>query len=102
MVSSSTFFGPVSVGGSAQTKTIDGVVYVAAGGGWVKVSDLNANRRGVTITSSGNGRTTYYVDRYYPITKYKLESLDTGGYTGAWGPNGRLALLHQKELVLNA
>ena len=29
-------------------------------------------------------------------------SFDTGGYTGAWGPEGRLAMLHQKELVLNA
>ena len=27
---------------------------------------------------------------------------DTGGYTGAWGSDGRLAVLHQKELVLNA
>ena len=27
---------------------------------------------------------------------------DTGGYTGAWGPEGKLAFLHQKELVLNA
>jgi hypothetical protein len=26
----------------------------------------------------------------------------TGGYTGAWGNNGKLALLHEKELVLNA
>ena len=25
----------------------------------------------------------------------------TGGYTGSWGPDGRWALLHQKELVLN-
>ena len=32
----------------------------------------------------------------------KLKSLDTGGYTGAWGPEGRLAMLHQKEIVLNA
>ena len=29
-------------------------------------------------------------------------SYDTGGYTGEWGDtSGRLALLHQKELVLN-
>lgn len=28
-------------------------------------------------------------------------SLDTGGYTGEWGNEGRLAMLHQKELVLN-
>jgi hypothetical protein len=27
--------------------------------------------------------------------------LATGGYTGAWGPEGKLAMLHEKELVLN-
>lgn len=27
--------------------------------------------------------------------------LDTGGYTGAWGTEGRMAMLHEKELVLN-
>ena len=27
---------------------------------------------------------------------------DTGGYTGAWGSMGKLAILHEKELVLNA
>ena len=26
---------------------------------------------------------------------------DTGGYTGSWGKEGKLAVLHQKELVLN-
>lgn len=29
------------------------------------------------------------------------ESIDTGGYTGEWGSEGRVALLHEKELVLN-
>ena len=29
-------------------------------------------------------------------------AFDTGGYTGEWGPEGRLAMLHQKEIVLNA
>lgn len=28
--------------------------------------------------------------------------LDTGGYTGAWGASGKLAVLHEKELILNA
>ena len=32
-------------------------------------------------------------------TKY---GYNTGGYTGEWGPEGRLAVLHQKELILNA
>lgn len=27
--------------------------------------------------------------------------LDTGGYTGSWGTSGKLAVLHEKELVLN-
>jgi hypothetical protein len=35
-------------------------------------------------------------------TAMKLLGYDTGGYTGEWGPEGRLALLHQKEIVLNA
>jgi hypothetical protein len=26
----------------------------------------------------------------------------TGGYTGAWGPEGKMAMVHEKELVLNA
>ena len=30
------------------------------------------------------------------------QSFNTGGYTGEWGPDGRLAWLHQKELILNA
>ena len=34
--------------------------------------------------------------------EYASQSFDTGGYTGAWGPEGKLAWLHQKELVLNA
>ena len=36
------------------------------------------------------------------VTELNTKQYDTGGYTGAWGPEGRLAILHQKELVLNA
>lgn len=31
----------------------------------------------------------------------KVSRFNTGGYTGDWGSDGRLAILHQKELVLN-
>lgn len=31
----------------------------------------------------------------------KATHLDSGGYTGDWGPEGKLAVLHEKELVLN-
>ena len=30
-----------------------------------------------------------------------LASYNTGGFTGAWGPEGKLAVLHEKEIVLN-
>ena len=32
----------------------------------------------------------------------EIKGYATGGYTGSWGPEGRLAVLHEKELVLNA
>ena len=31
-----------------------------------------------------------------------IQQYDTGGYTGSWGADGRLAMLHQKEIVLNS
>lgn len=45
-------------------------------------------------------------DKKLPSKYYKQSELpkgfDTGGYTGSWGAEGRMAMLHQKELVLNA
>ena len=37
----------------------------------------------------------------YGIPK-NIGHYNTGGYTGDWGPEGKLAVLHEKELVLNA
>lgn len=39
----------------------------------------------------------YYLDN----ARVNTYSFDTGGYTGEWDNSGRLAVLHQKELVLN-
>ena len=40
-------------------------------------------------------------NKKYPFP-YDVSAYDTGGYTGAWGDSsGRLAMLHEKELVLN-
>jgi hypothetical protein len=36
------------------------------------------------------------------IKKTDIVGYDTGGYTGAWGSYGKMAMLHEKELVLNA
>lgn len=35
------------------------------------------------------------------IKENKVPKFNTGGYTGEWGNEGRVAVLHQKELVLN-
>ena len=35
------------------------------------------------------------------VKRSDLEGFFTGGYTGKWGPEGKLAMLHEKELVLN-
>jgi len=36
------------------------------------------------------------------LEKYYFSRFDTGGYTGEWvGDRGKLAILHEKELVLN-
>ena len=32
----------------------------------------------------------------------QLSGFNTGGYTGEWGSEGKLAILHEKEIVLNA
>ena len=37
-----------------------------------------------------------------PIQNPGIIPFDTGGYTGSWGSYGKLAMLHEKELVLNA
>ena len=46
----------------------------------------------------------YYIPHTIEYAKnYRItKAFDTGGYTGSWGPEGRLAMLHQKEIVLNA
>ena len=35
------------------------------------------------------------------LKKEQLSGFDTGGYTGEWGSDGRVAMLHEKEIVLN-
>lgn len=58
----------------------------------------------------GKGSALFYDYSYEQLKKkyknrlstYTQASFDTGGYTGSWGSEGKLAILHQKELVLNA
>lgn len=72
--------------GSKYSGIADGVV----------IDKMNDNAYGVHIHSADGE----YGDLGW-IKKSQLFGYDTGGYTGTWGEDGRLALLHQKELVLN-
>ena len=43
----------------------------------------------------------YWDKRFEVRNKYSYGKFDTGGYTGDWSGEGRFAMLHQKEIVLN-
>lgn len=77
-------------------RDINGELYVQDSEGdpniWYKKRDL-------TVKQSVLGDYIYTVAK--KAKKYKMEFYDTGGYTGEWGPEGKLAALHEKEIVLN-
>ena len=59
-------------------------------------------RKGLTLPITRNGQTyRYFTDIPDSVWK-QLVGFRSGGYTGTWNDNGKLAFLHQKELVLNA
>ena len=55
--------------------------------------------------NGGASALQWWIEIMNKITKdnpYKgASSFDSGGYTGPWGSEGKLALLHEKELILN-
>ena len=52
-------------------------------------------------SSSNSGYWTFSQVKNKVAELQKAASGATGMYTGAWGPEGKLAVLHEKELVLN-
>ena len=73
--------------GSTDPNQMIGITYDDGLMGYVTRKDYDAIKQ-------------YQID----LEKYNktIASMDTGGYTGSWGTEGKLAMLHQKELVLNA
>lgn len=58
-----------------------------------------------TTTTTGNTSTTHSKWDIFHLFDKTTTSYDTGGYTGNWKhdtDDGKLAILHEKELVLNA
>ena len=84
------------------------------GTGLTKHGDTNLYGLHTNFTPYGvSGSGILWTDRnkfsqYLAFEKTRFENLlnnasfDTGGYTGDWGPEGKLAVLHQKEIILNA
>lgn len=70
------------------------------GGGYGSTS----KQQNVTITYTNPGSPyPYHINKWGWIKKTDIVGYATGGYTGDWGGSeGRLAMLHKKELILNA
>ena len=64
------------------------------GGSGYSVIKWSSNQDYVLI-SNGTGS-------YGWVKKTDLVGFDTGGYTGEWGSYGKMAMVHEKELILNA
>lgn len=59
-------------------------------------------RKGLALPINYNGKTySHFTDIPDSVWK-QLVGFRSGGYTGTWNNDGKLAFLHQKELVLNA
>lgn len=97
--------------GDGEISVGDTVTFIGGSGRWYAdsfgggKSGTSSSDRQVTITrinSNASATHPYHIDQLGWVKKSQLKGYDTGGYTGAWGEDGKLALLHQKELVLNA
>ena len=67
-------------------------------------SGSTSKQKSVTITLvNENGSHPYHVNKLGWVRKKDIVGYASGGYTGDWaGSDGRLAMLHKKELILNA
>ena len=92
--------------GVAAAIWLDGSTKSGWGTGNTRASRLSA--KGVAaaqsiINSQGPNGQLYSKWMKKDRSAFKYGAFDTGGYTGEWGgDDGRLAILHKKELVLNA
>ena len=71
---------------------------VAAWSGAKEASNENNN----FSSNSNNSGSSAHTSSSNNSKSQSKQSFDTGGYTGEWGLGGKLALLHEKEIVLNA
>lgn len=112
--SSSDDSGP---GGANNADKVEGVAAAIWMDGGTKSGWYVGNDRKSRLKEKGITEAQAYINAHGPngdiyatwnkkrdqLKKFYYGSFDTGGYTGDWGDkSGRLALLHSKEIVLNA
>jgi hypothetical protein len=71
-----------------------------------EIGVADARKKTKTYTYSKQDGSWAYIDSLkgwiHGKTKWTyLTPFDTGGYTGSWGKEGKVAMLHEKEIVLN-
>lgn len=98
--------------GNIQTYYFDGTKYVPMNSdNLISASYMSYNTptggftvKGTFASKEGKEYLQLLDPRYesYVFDINDFMPFDTGGYTGSWDSSGRLALLHQKEIVLNA
>lgn len=72
---------------------------------YVLVNGSKVPYQRLTATHPNNAKELLYVSSAEweaAVLSGNMIGFNTGGYTGDWDSSGRLALLHQKEIVLNA
>lgn len=97
---------------SSKAEGVAAAIWMDGGAtsGWYNGSDRRSrlSEKGVTaaqsyINAHGPNGDIYrsWASRRGQLKSYYYGAFDTGGYTGEWGPDGKFAMLHEKELVLN-
>lgn len=76
--------------------------YKSGDGNWYRLGTAKGKATNVMMKQSDLHKLLGIEGALTPARDGRLKLFDTGGYTGSWGSDGRLALLHQKELVLNS
>lgn len=83
----------VGVNTSVSGERLGNVFAAASGDSSYTKQQQNDAKNLVTNVASGKSK---YTDKTLSAIGFS-----SGGYTGDWGPEGKLAILHEKELVLN-
>lgn len=97
---------------SSKAEGVAAAIWMDGGAtsGWYNGSDRRSrlSEKGVTaaqsyINAHGPNGDIYrsWASRRGQLKSYYYGAFDTGGYTGEWGADGKFAMLHEKELVLN-